>query len=135
MAFGFDQYQRAGNTVASPRELEAQVFNFVNRHLKEAEAGSDVPKRIHALHRNHKLWSLLVKDVAHTGNRLPEPLKQNILRLGFWAMSYSTLAIAKPMELEPLISVNQHMIDALTTPPPTPDPTPAGVTLSGVLTA
>ncbi len=134
MAFGFEQYQRASNTVGSPREMEAQVFKFINRRLQEAAEADDPPRRIRALHNNHKLWSMLVKDVALTTNRLPEELKQNIVRLAFWAMRYSTTAIAEPLELEPLISVNQHIIDALTTPvPSSPSATPS--VLNGAMTA
>jgi flagellar protein FlaF len=134
MAFGLEQYQRASNTVGSPREMEAQVFKFVNRHLQEASEADDAPRRIRALHRNHKLWSLLVKDLALTTNQLPAELKQNLVRLAFWAMRYSTTAIAEPLELEPLISVNQHIIDALTTQTPT-SPSAAPAVLNGALTA
>ncbi len=133
MAFGFAQYQRASNVVASPRELEAQVFSFVNRHLIDAKAPME---RIHALHRNHKLWSLLLKDVALSTNALPDSLKQNIISLALWAMRYSTVAIAEPLPMAPLIEVNQNMVEALTALPSRPPPAETAATaLSGVLTA
>ena len=131
MAVGFAQYERAGNEVASPRQMEAQVFSLVNRLLSEA---ADPVARIHALHRNHKLWSLLLKDVSLSANGLPDALKQKIIALAVWSMRYSTVAIPQPLPLHPLIEVNRNMIEALTTATAASGPVAAPV-LSGALTA
>ena len=46
-------------------------------------------------------------------NRLPEGMKAHLIGLGLWAMRYSTLALLRDMPLEPLIAVNQNVLDGL----------------------
>lgn len=83
-----------------------------------AEGGA----RIRALGHNHDLWSALVKDLALGGNKLPAPLKENLLALGVWSMRYSTLAILRPLPLDPLIDVNRNVAEGLASQPATSAP-------------
>ena len=77
------------------------------------ESAPDEPARIRALGRNHDLWSLLLKDLALEGNRLPEAIRSNLVTLGLWAMRYSTLAILKNLSADPLIEVNRNIAEGL----------------------
>lgn len=95
---------------ASPRETEILAFGLCNARLGKA---TDVLARIDALHKTHQLWSLLVRDLAGEGNQLPQPVKESLLSLGFWAMGYSVAAAGRDLPLLPLIEVNQNMIDGL----------------------
>lgn len=98
---------------ASPRETEALALGMCNDRLLKAET----PRaRIEALHKNHQLWSLLVRDLEQPGNRLPEALKRQLLALGMWAMTYSTRAMADGLSLRPLVEVNRNIIDGLRAP-------------------
>jgi flagellar protein FlaF len=65
------------------------------------------------LSKTHQLWSMLVRDLACEGNRMPDQLKQELIDLGFWAMRYCVLAVSKGLDLEPLISVNQNILEGL----------------------
>ena len=69
---------------ASPRETEILAFGLCNDRLTRAATPRE---RIEALGKTQQLWSLLVQDLGAEGNRLPDELKQNLLRLGFWAMA------------------------------------------------
>jgi flagellar protein FlaF len=92
------------------RETEIAAFSAVNRMLQSA---ADETARIRALGRNHDLWSILVKDLALEGNRLPEPLKTQLISLGLWAMRYSVLATLNKLSVEPLVEVNRNIAEGL----------------------
>jgi len=110
MQRGLRQYQNPSLHAASPQENEIVAFTLCNARLSDA---GDSPRRIEALHKTHQLWSLIVKDVSLEGNRLPAGLKQQIATLGMWAMQYSISAMSRELPLDPLIGINQDMIDGL----------------------
>lgn len=95
---------------ASPRETEMLAFGLCNARLGCAPTGR---KRIEALNKTHQLWSLLVRDLASDGNQLPVAIKQNLVQLGFWAMDYSRAAMCRDLSLQPLIEVNQNILEGL----------------------
>ena len=84
---------------------------MVNRELEACTAG---PSRVRAIGRNHNLWSVLVKDLSLAENRLPEPVKAQLIGLGLWSMRYSTLALLRDLPVGPLIAVNNNVLDGLT---------------------
>ncbi len=107
---------------ASPREIEALALGLCNDRLAKAAT----PRaRVEALHKNHQLWSLLVRDLLMPGNRLPAELKQELRALGLWAMAYSTRAITDNLPLTPLIAVNRNIIDGLRMASPAAAPAPS----------
>ncbi len=103
---------------ATPRETEILAFGLCNDRLTRATTPRE---RIEALGKTQQLWSLLVNDLGAEGNRLPDVLKQDLLRLGFWAMDYATRATLQNLPLEPLIELHRDMIEGLRAqaqPPP-----------------
>lgn len=98
---------------ATPRETEAVAFGLCNARLAQANTPGE---RIAALHKTHMLWGILVRDLSHAGNRLPEQLRQQLLGIGVWAMSYSVAAMTNEASLQPLIEVNRNLADGLRTP-------------------
>lgn len=117
------RYQDPNLAAGSPREVEIAAFALCIKGLREAVGPV---QRIRALHRNHALWSAILKDVGMVANALPDELKRQIAGLAAWAMSYSIRAMAEDMPLEPLIAVNQNMAEGLraqaTAVPPTAMP-------------
>jgi flagellar protein FlaF len=107
---GAARYRQASRQAMPARETEIAAFGATNRMLQSA---ADESARIRALGRNHDLWSMLVKDLALEGNRLPEPLKAQLISLGLWSMRYSTLAILNKLSVEPLIEVNRNIAEGL----------------------
>ena len=86
------------------------AFNLVTKDLEEISGSAS---RIRALGRNHDLWSLLVKDLALAENRLPVPLKTELINTGLWCMRYSTLAVLNDLPIEPLTTVNRNILAGL----------------------
>ncbi len=104
-------YTQAANVGgASPRETEILAFGLCNARLAKA---ADVRSRIDALNKTHQLWSLLVRDLAGDENKLPAPLKEQLISLGFWAMNYSRKAIGSDLSVQPLIDVNTNILEGL----------------------
>lgn len=95
---------------ATPRETEMLAFGLCNARLSKA---TDPRSRIDALSKTHQLWSLMVRDLACEGNKMPETTKQDLIGIGFWAMGYSVAAACHPMPLQPLIDVNQNILEGL----------------------
>ncbi len=110
---------------ASPREAEILALGLCNLRLQRA---ADATSRIEALRQNHQLWSALVRDLASDGNLLPDPLKHELIDLGFWSMRYSTAAAVSDLSVAPLIGVNNNILEGLKAQSalPTPAPQPMG---------
>lgn len=110
MSYGSTQYDRTAETTTPPRDLEAAAFAFVNQLLENAVENKE---RITALGRNHRLWSLLLTDVGLSSNALPPILKQDLVTIGSWSMSYSIIAMGRDLPLQALVQINNDMIEAL----------------------
>ena len=126
MHYGARHYQRTSDSSVHPRLIEIAVFRETNKRLSEA---GDEMARIAALNRNHKMWSILVKDVGLSSNPLPPVLKEDLLSIGFFSMQYSTLSITTSLPISPLLRINEQMIDGLglqTAPAPMSPAWPAG---------
>jgi flagellar protein FlaF len=121
------KYQRVSEANAPPREIELTAFGLVNRLLAEPQ---DERRRVKALGKNHELWSLLVKDLARTGNALPAVLKQQLVALGFWSMQYSVKAMCERLPVEPLIEVNRNIAEGLRAQEAAPAATPLGASIA-----
>lgn len=94
----------------SPRETEVLAFGLCNARLKSF---NDARSRIDALNKTHQLWSLLVRDLAGNANKLPSDLKTQLVDIGFWAMGYCVAAMGSDVSVQPLIDVNQNILEGL----------------------
>lgn len=106
----------------TPQETEILAFGLCNDRLTRAATPRE---RIEALGKTQQLWSLLVNDIGGEANRLPDELKQNLLRLGFWAMDYANRAMLQELPVEPLIDLHRDMIEGLRAQARPPAPAPA----------
>ena len=128
MTYGSATYRNNEASALASRDVEAAAFLFVNRALGQVDGPRS---KVEALSKNQKLWSLLLKDLACSGNVLPDILKQDLVRLGTWSMAYSIRAMPGELPLQPLIDINRDMIDALRGASPVPAAAtvaPTGVT-------
>jgi flagellar protein FlaF len=107
---GIHRYAAAQDAAASPREIELRAFRYVNGLLLGA---ADFAQRVHALHKTSQLWGLLIGDLTLDGNRLPDPLKAQLISLGVWAQREAAARMADEASLEPLIALHQDMIAGL----------------------
>jgi flagellar protein FlaF len=107
---------------AAPRDAEILAFGLCNARLTKCH---DKLSRIDALNKTHQLWSILIRDLSNRSNALPERVKQELIGLGFWAMGYSIAAMGRDLSVQPLIDVNQNIMEGLqaqcvTLAPPVP---------------
>ncbi len=108
----FDSYNRIAS-VKTPREEEATAFRLAARRLREAGDGR---ARNNALRINHELWSLMLRDLGGSNNRLPPILKNDCITLARFSLDYSTRAVLRAaLPLDPLISINEQVADGLNT--------------------
>jgi flagellar protein FlaF len=94
----------------SPRETELRAFRYVNGLLASATAG---PARSVALHKVHRLWAILLNDLAGGQNALPEELKARLISLGLWAQREAMARLDDEASVAPLLSLHRDMIEAL----------------------
>lgn len=98
----------------TPREREARAFRHVNAQLA---AATDTASRAAALHLAHRLWSILLTDLADPANALPPDLKARLISLGLWAQREAVARMSDQGSLEPLMAIHRDLIEALTTRP------------------
>ena len=104
------QYLEQSKASVDARGTEIAAFSRVNRELATA---TDAAQRIRAIGRNHELWSLLIKDLAQSGNRLPDDLRNSLIQLAAWSMRYSIQANLMGLSVQPLIDVNTNILEGL----------------------
>jgi flagellar protein FlaF len=104
------RYAAQQDAAAAPREIELRAFRYVNGLLAGA---TDTPSRATALNKTHRLWSLLISDLAQPGNALPADLKGRLVSLGLWAQREADARLADSASLAPLIELHRDMIAGL----------------------
>jgi flagellar protein FlaF len=108
-------YQRAAEQAEGPKQTEYRLFGLVTRALMDAEQrdASDHRGRMKALHWNRRLWTTLATDCANPDNRLPAPLKANIISLSIWVDKHTSEVMQKQAAIQPLIDVNRIIMQGL----------------------
>ena len=111
------RYAATDAATLSPREIELRAFRHVNALLGAAR---DVPARVAALHKVHRLWSILIDDLALPGNALPPDMKGRLASLGLWAQREAFARLSDEASLEPLLALHRDMIAGLEAQRPAP---------------
>jgi flagellar protein FlaF len=101
--------EMAEETAASIRSNERQAFARSIELLKRAQAkGRGSRESVEALLFVHQLWTLLLEDLAHEGNGLPDSLKASIISVGIWVLRRSEdIRQGKTEDFTALIDVSQ----------------------------
>jgi flagellar protein FlaF len=102
----------------SPREIELRAFRYVNGLLARASGPAE---RAIALHKTHRLWALLIDDLARPGNGLPAELRGKLVSLGLWAQREAMARLADGGSLQPLLALHRDMIEGLEAQRPPPN--------------
>ncbi len=108
-------YQRVAQAAETPRDTEYRLFVEVTRALMaaaEADEG-DLQTRISALDWNRRLWGVLATDCANPDNRLPEPVRAQIISLSLWVNRHSSAVMRRDEGFQPLIEVNRIIMQGL----------------------
>ena len=108
-------YQRAAEQAEGPKQTEYRLFGLVTRALMDAtqKDASDHSGRMRALHWNRRLWTTLATDCANPDNRLPVPLRANIISLSIWVDKHTSDVMQKQAAIQPLIDVNRIIMQGL----------------------
>lgn len=75
------------DTTAQIRDNERRAFDKSIVMLKAAQAaGRGTRESVEALLFVNRLWTLLLEDLADSGNGLPDSLKAEIISIGLWML-------------------------------------------------
>ena len=109
-------YERAATQAESPRELEYRAFGMATAALvRVKEGGTSSPREVaEALETNRRLWNVLSSDCATEGNKLPQPLRAQIISLAMWVSRYSSDVLRSGADVTALIDVNRSIMEGLT---------------------
>ena len=105
------RYASTQDATASPRDIEIRAFRTANGLL--AAAGADIAARAVALHKVHRMWSILMSDVLDERNALPADLKGRLVSLGLWAQRESLARLSDSASLQPLIALHRDLAEGL----------------------
>jgi len=110
-------YAKAAIETASPRQLEAALLLKAAAKLQAAlESWSAKPPDLsEALLYNRRLWIVFIDAVIRDDNRLPTPVRQNIMNLGAFVLAetFSLMTEPKPEHLANIIRINRRIASGL----------------------
>lgn len=109
------RYAATQDAISSPRDIEIRALRTVNGML--GAAGADVAARATALHKTHRLWSILMSDLLDARNALPADLKGRLVSLGLWAQRESLARLSDTASLQPLIALHRDLAEGLEAQP------------------
>lgn len=97
------------------RERERHTFSRAIELMRAANGKpSQSPEMIEAIVFMQRLWVLLIKDLTHPDNGLPDKLKGQLISVGLWVMRESDLIIrGEHNDLTALIDVNSMIQEGL----------------------
>jgi flagellar biosynthesis activator protein FlaF len=110
-------YNKTAIETATPRQLEAQLLLKAAGHLQRVlDHWTDKPPGLsEAVLYNRRLWIIFIDAVIRDENKLPIPVRQNLLNLGVFVMAetYSLMTNPKPEHMANLISINRRIAAGL----------------------
>ncbi|BCI67759.1 hypothetical protein AAJCM20276_23830 [Acetobacter aceti] len=62
---------------------------------------------------NQKLWSSIILETSVEDNGIPDTMRKDLLNLAILSTRYSIRAMLHDIPLNPLIDINQDMLDGL----------------------
>lgn len=108
-------YTQMRKVTASPRQIEAELLTSITADLEAAVGKGEkgFPALVEALHRNTKLWTALVTDLASDGNALDAELRARLISLGTFSIRFAQKVLTKEEGPEPLININRAIAAGL----------------------
>jgi flagellar protein FlaF len=75
------------DSTAEERDREHAVFTESIRLLEEASSlGAGTPVAFEALYYVDQLWMILIEDLGHPANLLPEATRAALISIGIWVL-------------------------------------------------
>jgi flagellar protein FlaF len=102
----------------APRECRQREYDVFDRAIELLKAAEGLPSRSpqmsEAIEFLQRLWTALVKDLAHPDNDLPDKLKAQLISIGFWVMGETgRIAFGEHNDLTALIDINTMIQEGL----------------------
>ena len=117
MSHAAQAYARTAQTVATPRDIEAQALLKAARQLQEIQNNWKGPDReMHkALMFNRRLWSIFMSAAEDNGNPNTLEVRQNIANIGVFVMKQTIEMQMEPdpAKLKTLIDINRNIAAGL----------------------
>lgn len=106
-------YGRTQNRVEDPRQVEYRLLAQVTGALMAVRDTADKRKYFDALLWNQRVWDAFLHDLSDEGNRLPLPLRRQLISLCLWVRKETDALIDGKGDLEALITVNRNIMEGL----------------------
>src|ERR1700722_6795409 len=119
MNYAAKAYAKVATEVASPRALEADLLLKAAAKLQSVhDTWNDKKKPApfdEAIQYNRRLWTVLLDSVTQDENKLPQPVRDNLTRLGVYVMAepFSLMTKPSPNHLKKIIKVNRSLAAGL----------------------
>jgi flagellar protein FlaF len=106
-------YAAAG--VRTARSDEYAVFALVTQRLKAIDEADRAafPRLAEAVVDNQRLWATLAEDLMQEGNRLPVPLRAQLVSLAEFVRRHSMLVLGGKGSIAALIDINTAIMKGL----------------------
>ncbi len=109
-------YQRTQSSAMSPKQTEVLAFNRAAAQLKRAsEDSGNFTAYAEALRFNQRLWTAVQASLLDNPERVPEPVRTNMLNLSLFIDKHTLDALQDPRaeKLSSLIEINLAMAGGL----------------------
>ena len=116
-------YQTVEQNTLSGRETEARVLTKAAMMLKECQEDWNSPERKEkldqALRYNQRIWSIIQAELLDESNKLPKPLKENILLLSAFIDKriFNIMAFPEPEKLKIIVDISLNLAAGLRNSP------------------
>lgn len=107
--------EMAEETAANIRDNERQAFERSIALLRAAQTrGRGSRESVEALLFLSRLWSVLLEDLAHPGNALPEALRASLISIGIWMLRRAEdIRLGRTSDFQALIDVSETICGGL----------------------
>ena len=102
-------------TPQSARQRERQAIDRSIELLQAAErAGAQSRESVEALLFTRKLWGVLIEDLAHAENDLPQQLRADLISIGLWIIREAEqIRLEKSNNFKGIVEVSETIRDGL----------------------
>ncbi len=113
--YRFSYAEIAEDAPTECREREYEIFGRAIELMREAEGHpAQSPEMLNALVFLQRLWAVLIRDLSHADNALPDRLKAQLISIGFWVMRESDCIVrGEHNDLTSLIDINLMIQEGL----------------------
>lgn len=107
--------EMAEETTANIRENERQAFDRSILLLKAAQKrGRGSRESVEALLFLSRLWTILLEDLAHPENGLPQELRARLISIGIWVLRRAEeIRLGANEDFQGLIDVSESICQGL----------------------